>query len=137
MLSIIWRRMNIWLDASLSHSASTLSLTTHLATWLVLRLLPSALIRFLLVGLRVLVRLAILGALLDLLVLGRGSCAAQSGFGDDARGLREIQHVYIGNVLLQAALDICLALLLTGGSAFIEHPAEPSWDSVAAALPSI
>ena len=55
-----------------------------LATWLVLRLLPSGLISFLLVCFffRALVRLAILGALLDLLVLGRGSCAVQSGFGD-------------------------------------------------------
>ena len=45
--------------------------------------------------------------------------------------------MYIGNVLLQAALDICLAILFTGCSAFIEHPAEPSWHSVAATLPSI
>ena len=82
MLSILLRSLSIWWDASLSHSASTLSLTPYLATWLVLRLLPSGLIRFVLVGLRVLVRLAILGGLLDLLVLGRGSCAAQSGFGD-------------------------------------------------------
>ena len=138
MLSIISRNMSIWWDASLSHPASTLSLTPYLATWLVLRLLPSGLIRFLLVGpyLRVLVRLAILGALLDLLVLGRGSCAVQSGiWGLESLELREIQHVCIGNVLLQAALDMLLAFLLTGGSAFIEHPAEPSWHSVAAALP--
>ena len=63
--------------------------------------------------------------------------SAERLWGLDALELRAIQHVYIGNVLLQAALDICLALLLTGGSAFIEHPAEPSWHSAAATLPSI
>ena len=51
--------------------------------------------------------------------------------------LRENQHVYIGNVLLPAALDMFLALFLTGVSAFIEHPAEPSWHAAAATLPSI
>ena len=105
--------MSIWSDASLSHSASILSLNPYLATWLVLRLLPAifagvgppchnwSVARFVGAGPRV-VR------------------SAERLWGLDALELRELQHVYIGNVLLQAALDICLALLLTGGSAFIE-----------------
>ena len=46
--------------------------------------------------------------------------SAERLLGLDAIELREVQHVFIGNVLLQGALDIFLALLLMEGSAFIE-----------------
>ena len=63
--------------------------------------------------------------------------SAERLWGLYALELREKQHFYFGNVLLQAALDMFLALFLTGVSAFIEHPAEPSWHAAAATLPSI
>ena len=109
MLSIILRNLSIWWDASLSHSASTLSLTPYLATWLVLRLLPSGLVRFLRVGPYFagggppchtwsVARFAGVGP--------RVVHSADRPWGLDALELREIQQVYIGSVLLQAALDM-------------------------------